>query len=163
MYVDNLVHTLFVYFQDGDILHAMYINHSLHTIINHKFSICILNCLMYPKSCIFKTWYFTSVHWFTNFCNISVQPFFVTHLPEDGHLSGRNTSEAHYVYNILSNIYVHLLVLLTCLIFKSVRFETYEHGLYYVQICGSAHTSVVSSSEYYNFVAFTFHGNLIQG
>ena len=36
------------------------------------------------------TQYFTSVHCFTNFCNISMYPSFVTHLPEDGHMSGRN-------------------------------------------------------------------------
>jgi hypothetical protein len=41
------------------------------------------------------------LNWFTIFCNISVQPFFVTRLSEDGHLSGRNTLEAHYIYNIL--------------------------------------------------------------
>ena len=120
--MDNIPHTFFCYFQDGDILPAMYINRSVHTIINHKLSICILNCLMYSKLCIFKTWYFTSVHWFTNFCNISVQPSYVTHLPEDGHLSGRNTLEALliYSYNILSNTYVHFLALLPCLIFTSV-------------------------------------------
>jgi hypothetical protein len=32
-----------------------------------------------------------------------VQPSFVTHLPEDSHLSGRNTLESHYVYNIHPN------------------------------------------------------------
>jgi hypothetical protein len=113
--MDNLVHTLFVYFQDGDILHVMYINNSLNTIINHKFSICILNCFVYSKTCIFKTWYFKSVHWFTNLCNISKQPPLVTHLTEDGHLRDRNTLESHCVYNILSNTYVHLLALLPCL------------------------------------------------
>jgi hypothetical protein len=30
------------------------------------------------------------VHWFTKFCNISVYLLFVTHLPEEGHMSGRN-------------------------------------------------------------------------
>jgi hypothetical protein len=30
------------------------------------------------------------VHSFTNFCNISMYLFFATHIPEDGHTSGRN-------------------------------------------------------------------------
>jgi hypothetical protein len=132
--MDNLLHTLFVYFQVGDIIHAMYINRSLQTIINYKFSICILNCFMYSKPCIFKTWYFTSLHWFTDFCNISVQPFIVTRLPEDGHLSGRNTLEAHYVYHILWNTSVYLLALLPRLIFTSVCFETYEHDIQFIDV-----------------------------
>jgi len=33
------------------------------------------------------------------------------HVPEDGHMSGRNMQEMHYVDNILSRTYVHLLVL----------------------------------------------------
>jgi hypothetical protein len=34
------------------------------------------------------------LNWFRNFCNISVYLFYVTHLPEDGHVSGRNIKEA---------------------------------------------------------------------
>jgi hypothetical protein len=35
------------------------------------------------------------------------------HLPEHGHISGRNMYEAYYVYNTLSYTYVHLLALST--------------------------------------------------
>jgi len=58
---------------------------------------------------------------------------------------------------------VHVLALLPCLTFTSVQFDTYVQGLYAVQIYGWAHASGVSSFEYYNFVAFTFHRNLTQG
>jgi hypothetical protein len=30
------------------------------------------------------------VYWFTNFCNISMYLFFVPHLPQGGHMNGRN-------------------------------------------------------------------------
>jgi len=30
------------------------------------------------------------VHWLKNFCNISIYLFFVIHVPDDGHMSGRN-------------------------------------------------------------------------
>jgi len=74
------------------------------------FLICILNL-----SCIFKTLCFTSVHWFKNFCNISMYPSCVTHLPDDG--SGDwNMLEVYYVYNILSYTYMRLLLLLPYLI-----------------------------------------------
>jgi len=32
--------------------------------------------------------YFTSVHWFANFCNISTYLLFVTHISEDDHRNG---------------------------------------------------------------------------
>ena len=41
---------------------------------------CRLNNLTKPY--IVKTQHFTSVHWFTIFCNISIHPPFVIHLPE---------------------------------------------------------------------------------
>jgi hypothetical protein len=44
-----------------------------------------------------------------NFCNISMCVFFVMHLPEDGHMSGRNMYGVYVVYNVLSYVYVHLL------------------------------------------------------
>ena len=37
------------------------------------------------------------LNWFTNFCNISIYPSFVTHLPDDGHMSGRNMKEVYYI------------------------------------------------------------------
>jgi hypothetical protein len=43
-----------------------------------------------------------------NFCNISMYVFFVMHLPEDGHMSGRNMYEVYGVYNMLSYTYMHL-------------------------------------------------------
>jgi hypothetical protein len=47
-----------------------------------------------------------------NFCSISMYLFFITHLPEDGHISARNTRELYSVYNTLLYTYVHLLVLI---------------------------------------------------
>jgi hypothetical protein len=35
---------------------------------------------------------------------------FVMHLPEDGHMDGRNTYEVYNMYNIFSYTYVHLFV-----------------------------------------------------
>jgi hypothetical protein len=52
-----------------------------------------------------------TVHWFTNFCDMSMYESFVMHLPEEGHMSGRNMLEVYFVYNICSCTYVHLLVL----------------------------------------------------
>jgi len=49
-----------------------------------------------------------SVHWFINVCNISMYLSFVTQLPEDGHMSGRNMQVVYGVYNIHSYTYVHL-------------------------------------------------------
>jgi len=43
---------------------------------------------MYFKPCII--FHILSVHWFKNFCNISMYLSFVMHLPEDGHMSARN-------------------------------------------------------------------------
>jgi hypothetical protein len=45
--------------------------------------------------------YFTFVHWFTNFSNISMYSVFVRHLPEDGHTSDRNIQE------MLLRLYFH--------------------------------------------------------
>jgi hypothetical protein len=39
--------------------------------------------------------------------------FFVTHLAEDGLMSGRNMYEVYSVYNIFSYTYVHLLVFIS--------------------------------------------------
>jgi hypothetical protein len=77
---------LFLYFQDDNI-HTFYICYLLHTRI--KLFICILNCNTYfkPVIFIFNIWHVIGSH---NFCNISMYLFFVTHLPEDGHMSGRN-------------------------------------------------------------------------
>ena len=55
---------------------------------------------MYFKPYMFKTKYFTSVHCFTNFCNISIPASFVMHLPEDGHKSSRNIQEVSLSYII---------------------------------------------------------------
>jgi hypothetical protein len=52
---------------------------------------------------------FSAAHWFTNLYIISMYPSFVTHLPEDGHMSSRNMQETYYVYNTLSRISVYLL------------------------------------------------------
>jgi hypothetical protein len=41
---------------------------------------------------------------------------FVLHLAADGHMSGRNMSEVYDVYNILSYMYAHSLVLVSYLI-----------------------------------------------
>ena len=71
---------------------------------------------MYFKPRIFRTQYFTSVHQLTNISNISMYPFCVTHLPEDGHMCGRNMQEVYCVYNILSYSYMHLLVSLLYLV-----------------------------------------------
>jgi len=38
-------------------------------------------------------------------------PSIVIHLPEDSHMSGRSMQEMYHAYNILSRIYVHLLIL----------------------------------------------------
>jgi len=57
---------IFLSFQDGDALHTTCLYHSIHTTNSHKFFICILKFNMYFKPCIFKTQYFTYVHWFTN-------------------------------------------------------------------------------------------------
>jgi hypothetical protein len=42
--------------------------------------------------------------------------FFVINLPEDGHMSGRNTNEVYSVYNILSYTYVHFFVFMSYLL-----------------------------------------------
>jgi hypothetical protein len=36
------------------------------------------------------------------------------HLPEDGHMSGRNMQVVYYVYSVLSYTYMPLLVLISC-------------------------------------------------
>jgi len=66
----------------------------------HKDFYLSLYFIIYFKPRIFKTYYFTSVHWFTNFCNTLVYPSFIMHLPDDGQKSGRNMKEEHCVYNI---------------------------------------------------------------
>jgi hypothetical protein len=37
--------------------------------------------------------------------------YFVTHLRDDGHMSGWNMQEVYYIYNTLSHTYGHLLIL----------------------------------------------------
>jgi len=48
-----------------------------------------------------------------NFCNVSTYPSLVTHLPEDGRISGRHMYEVDHIYNISTYTHVHLLVLAT--------------------------------------------------
>jgi len=50
-----------------------------------------------------------SVYWFRNFCNISMHLSFEIHIPEDGHMRGRNMWQLCGVFNVLSYTYVHLL------------------------------------------------------
>jgi len=42
------------------------------------------------------------------------------HLPEDGNMSGQNMYEVYGLYNILSYIYVHLLVLIPYIIYNCI-------------------------------------------
>jgi hypothetical protein len=49
-----------------------------------------------------------SVHAFTNFCSVSIYPFFVIYIPEDGHKSGRNMWQEYYIYNIILDTFIHL-------------------------------------------------------
>ena len=53
------------------------------------------------------------MHVFKNFCNISMYLSFVTHIPEDGHMSGWNLWEMYSVRNILLYACVYLLVLIS--------------------------------------------------
>jgi hypothetical protein len=62
-------------------------NHSVNNI--HATYLCTSLVTRYNRSqifklCIIKTWYLASVHWFTNFCNISIYPPCVTHPSEHG-------------------------------------------------------------------------------
>ena len=50
---------------------------------------------------------------FINFCNIPMYPSFVTHLPEDGRISGQHMYDVYNVYNMSACTHVHLLVLTT--------------------------------------------------
>ena len=68
---------------------------------------------MYFKPRVFRTQYFTSVHQFTNICNISMYPSCVTLLPENGHMCGRNMQQVYCVYNIHVHLFVSLLYLVT--------------------------------------------------
>jgi hypothetical protein len=56
-----------------------------------------------------------------NVCNILMYVFFVIHLREGDHTSGRNMQEIYSMYNILSYTYVHMLVLLLYLISTNVN------------------------------------------
>jgi len=46
-----------------------------------------VTCYVSLKACEI---HFVYVNWFIKFCNISIYPSFVMHLPEDSHKSGRN-------------------------------------------------------------------------
>ena len=46
------------------------------------------------------------------------------HLPKDGNMSGRNIYEVYGLYNILSYIYVHLLVLIPYIIYNCIYMNT---------------------------------------
>jgi hypothetical protein len=58
---------------------------------------------------VFKMQYLTPVHWFRNFCDISMYPSFAARLLEDGQMNGRNMYEVYHIYNILPYTDVHLL------------------------------------------------------
>jgi len=55
------------------------------------------------------------------------------HLPEDGHMSGRNMQEVYGVYNILSyTYYVHLLVWISCPIARCTVMDHLNNITYYL-------------------------------
>jgi hypothetical protein len=59
-----------------------------HSILSSATNAGILGSVVILNQVLFKTWYFITLHSFTNFRNIlSVLP---NHLPEDGHMSTRN-------------------------------------------------------------------------
>jgi hypothetical protein len=70
------------------IVHAVYIPHisATHVAIFREIKFNILYLCISSINC----------------CNISMYVFFVIHLSEDGHMSGRNMQDVCWVYNTLS-------------------------------------------------------------
>jgi len=80
-----------------------YVFNTLNANLNpicHLLALLVAHPILHVSRIRVKTQYSTSVHCFTNFCNISISASFVMHLPEDGHKSSRNIQEVSLPYLI---------------------------------------------------------------